>query len=79
MEIEIETENETEAKDKKYDEYEIKECAQTILKAEEIKADPEKMKLVSEFLNKQKSAIDSVVGGKKITSMKQLKEKANKA
>lgn len=78
MEIEIETENETEAKDKKYDEYEIKECAQTILKAEEIKADPEKMKLVTEFLNKQKSAIDSVVGGKKITNMKDLKAKANK-
>jgi hypothetical protein len=62
---------------KEYDEYEIKECAECLLKAEEIKADPEKMAKVQEYLANKKKSIDTALGTK-ITSMKQLKEKANK-
>lgn len=74
MEIEIETEE-----NEGPDEYEIKDWAETVMKAQEIKEDPEKMSLVQAHLEKKKSSIDSVVGAPKIKSMKQLKGIANKA
>jgi len=49
------------------DEWEIQCWADTLIKAEEIKADPEKMKLLKPYLEKKV---------KVITSVAQLREKA---
>lgn len=67
MEIKVHGEPVEEKKDKKYgkyDEYEIKDCARTIMKAEEIKADKEKMKYVKKCIEEKayaaKKAIKSI-------------------
>jgi hypothetical protein len=65
LEIEVEKEN-----DKEYDEYEIKNCADMVLKAEEVKADSKKWPLVQKELEKRKSALD------KLTGLDKMKAKA---
>lgn len=45
----------------KYEEYEIKDCARTIMKAEEIKADKEKMKYVAMCLKEKATAAKKAV------------------
>jgi hypothetical protein len=65
--IEIEFSKE---EDGKMDEYEIKMCAETLMKAEDIRSDPEKMKAVKEYLKKKKGKIDEIM------SIKELREKA---
>lgn len=52
--------------EKKPDEYEIKNWAEKILEAEEIKNDPEKMKLVAPYLEKKAKAINSVADLRKL-------------
>lgn len=68
------TEKEKEEKSKygKYDEYEIKECARTLVKAEEIKADKDKMKYVAMCLKEKKKALDRVP----INNLDDLKKRA---
>lgn len=44
----------------KYDKYEVEGWAETLMKAEEIKADSEKMKYVKQCLAKKKKAISSI-------------------
>lgn len=44
----------------KYDKYEIENCMDTLIRAEEIKQDPEKMKQVSKLMGKKKKAISSI-------------------
>lgn len=45
---------------KKYEDYEVKSWADTLMQAEEIKADPEKMKLLHPHLEKKSKAIKSL-------------------
>jgi hypothetical protein len=83
MSIEIEIKNagtgstiEVEKKEKEYGEYdkwEIESAARTILEAEAIKADKEKMKYVAECLKKQFEAMNKTVG-----SLSELKAIAKK-
>ena len=47
-------------KSKKVEDYEIENWADTLIRAEEIKNDPEKMKYVDKFLKKKKKAINSI-------------------
>ena len=56
-----------EKKSKKYEDYEIEGWADTLMRAEEIKADPEKMKMLQPHLKKKVKAY------KKITSLADLK------
>lgn len=62
--MEIEVEVSKEKKDKKeygkYEKYEVESWASTLMKAEEIKANPEKMKYVKMCLDKKKKAISSI-------------------
>jgi len=44
----------------KYEEYEIKDAVRTLMEAEEIKADKEKMKYVRMCIAKKKKAINSI-------------------
>lgn len=44
----------------KYSEYDIKDAVRTLLEAEEIKADKEKMKYVEMCIKKKKKAINSI-------------------
>lgn len=69
MEIEIETESKKEGKTP--DKYEIECWAKTLIEAEEIKLDAEKMKLVAPILKAKKAAITKLPIG----SMKDLKER----
>lgn len=62
-----------EKKDKGMDEWEIRECADTLIKAESIKADSKKMKEVSKELAKRKKAIEAVP----VKDLDELKERAN--
>lgn len=55
----------------KYDEYEIKDCARTIAKAEEIKQDKEKMKYVAMCLKEKKEAT-----ARAYTSVEDLRKRA---
>lgn len=54
--------------EEKYAEHHIAECAEILLEAEEIKKDSKLMEQIKEHLDNKK---------KKITSLSQLKEKAN--
>lgn len=51
----------------KYDEYAVKDAADTMMRAEEHKSDPKMMELVGKHLNKKKKHIH------KITSIKELR------
>ncbi len=55
---------------KKYEEYELKNCADKVLEVEEYKNDPKKWAAIQEVLAKKKSALDAV------TSLDGLKAKA---
>jgi len=70
LEIEVEA-----GEEKEYDEYEIKHCADTVLKAEEVKADPKKWPLVQEELKKRKAALESLTGLDKIKAKAKEKMK----
>jgi hypothetical protein len=54
--------------DKEYDEHKLKESAECLMEAEEIKKDPLLMQKIKEYLAKQE---------KKIKSLKDLKEVSN--
>lgn len=59
------------------DEYEIKCWADKIIEAEEIKSDPEKMKLVAPILQKKKAAVEKISG---LDALKaKIKDKENPA
>jgi len=63
MEVEVEMENEGKKEKKmygKYEEYEINNCVDTLMRAEEIKSDSEKMKYVKMAIDKKKKAIASI-------------------
>lgn len=53
----------------KYSDWAIRDCADTLIRAEEIRADPKKMKLVAKEIDKRKKALD------KITSIEDLKDR----
>lgn len=48
----------------------VEECAELLKKAEMIKADPEKMKAVKEYLSKEKKAITSIEQLREIARVK---------
>jgi hypothetical protein len=55
----------------KYDKWEIENCADTIIKAEEIKADAGKMKYIKPILEKKMAGVKKAIG-----SLAELKEVA---
>lgn len=61
---------EKEEKEEKYDAWEIKCWANTLMEAAEIQADPEKMKLVQPILDQKLTAVKSLA---------ELKDRARKA
>lgn len=74
MKIEIESESSENEKEKKYgdfDDWEIESAARTILEAEEIKKDKEKMKYVGQCLKAKGEAYSAA-----ITSLDDLKKLA---
>lgn len=74
----IEIEVEKEGSDKEPDEYEIKGWYDTLVKAEEIKADAKKMGLVAKHAAKMKKAAIEVakLTPKKITDLDSLRQAA---
>jgi hypothetical protein len=54
------SDSEKPAEKKKIDDYEVEAAAETLMKAEKIKADPELMKLVTAHLEKKKGHITSI-------------------
>lgn len=77
MEVKIHAEpvksEEKEKKYGKYDDWEIESAARTIIEAEEIKRDKEKMKAVGQCLKEKGEAYSSA-----ITSLDDLRKLANK-
>jgi len=69
--VEITVEKE-EGDEKGYDKYELESCVDTLLRAEEIKADAKKMAALKPHLMKKKKALEG------ITSLEGLKEVAKK-
>lgn len=67
MEMEV---KEVKKEDGKYDEWELKNCADKVLEVAEYKADPKKWAAIQGVLAKKKSALDA------ITSLDGLKAKA---
>jgi hypothetical protein len=78
MSVEIEVESEgLKSKPKKYgkyDEYEIENAMRTLMDAEKIKADKEKMKYVKQCMAEQKGHIESTIGS--MDDLKAAREKA---
>jgi phenolic acid decarboxylase len=68
--MKIEVMNESKDKNKKYEDYEIQNWADTLMKAEEIKNDSEKMSLIKPHLEKKMKAIKSIADLKKVASQK---------
>lgn len=60
------------------DKYEIESWTRTVLEAQEIMNDPEKMALVQKELGKKKVAIDKVVGDASVSAMDKLRAKKKK-
>ena len=58
----------------KFDRWEIENAVETIIKAEQIKLDKEKMKYVLPLLEKQKKALDNVASAAEVLYGKQDKE-----
>jgi len=75
IEIEVEKEDGEEKTKKygKYDDYEIENAARTLMEADEIKADKEKMKYVVECMKKKTDSMSGI-----ITSFADLKKIAYK-
>lgn len=64
MKVEIEASPMTEDKKKEYgkwDKWEIESCADCLIRAEEIKADPEKMKYVKQLIDQKYKGVKKVV------------------
>lgn len=79
MEIEIKTNGEATKmsdKKKKYDEWELKCKAQTLMDAEEIKADEELMAALAPYLEKKADAINSIADLRKRASKLALKNES---
>lgn len=62
---------------KEYDKYEIESAAETLMKAEEIKENPELYKCCQEHMSKKSGHLASAMG-KKPGSIEELKEIAKK-
>lgn len=60
----------------KYDEYEIKDAVRTLMEAEEIKADSEKMKYVKQCIEKKKKAINSIADIKAAYKEKSMEDES---
>lgn len=60
MEVEIEIEKNGKGKKKKIEEYEVDSACEALMRAEEIKGNPELMALVQKKLSKKKKAIKSI-------------------
>lgn len=58
----------------KFDRWEIENAVETIIRAEQIKLDKEKMKYVLPLLEKQKKALDNVSSAAEVLYGKQDKE-----
>lgn len=71
---EVEISVETKGKDKGPDKWEIENWTRTVIEAEEIKADPEKMKHVALELEKKKKALDKITP---VKNLAELRKKAN--
>ena len=71
MEVKVEVEKGEEKEYGKFDKWEIESAVRTICEAEEIKADPEKMKYVKPLLEKKVAGMKTV-----ISSIAGLREKA---
>ena len=71
MEVKVEVEKSEEKEYGKFDKWEIESAVRTICEAEEIKADPEKMKYVKPLLEKKVAGMKKVV-----SSIAGLREKA---
>jgi hypothetical protein len=69
--MEVKISAEPSKKNEKYSDYDVKHWADIIQQAEEIKADPEKMKLVSPMLHHK---VNSIKGLKKLASKKIMDE-----
>lgn len=76
MEVEVELEDKKGMKKEygKYDKYEVENWADTLMKAEEIKQDAEKMKYVKQCLAKKKTAINSIADLRAVAQEKAEKE-----
>lgn len=59
---------EVKEKKKKYEDYEIEEAVRTLMRAEEIKADPALMKCCMKEVSKKKKAISSIAQLKKMAN-----------
>lgn len=61
---------------KKMEEYEIKDCVETLMRAEEIKSDPKKMAAIQPYLNKKMKVIKSLADLKGVASerIKEIQE-----
>lgn len=60
-----------------YEDYEIENAADTILRAEEIKKDAKKMEYVKQCLEDKRDAVTNAIGP--VKTMKDLKARANQA
>ena len=74
MSEEITTEEKEKKEYGKFDRWEIESAVETIIKAEQIKLDKEKMKYVLPLLEKQKKALDNVASAAEVLYGKQDKE-----
>lgn len=74
MSEEITTEKTEKKEYGKFDRWEIENAVETIIKAEQIKLDKEKMKYVLPLLGKQKKALDNVASAAEVLYGKQDKE-----
>ena len=66
MEVLVDARSKKEGKEKKYDEWEIKDAVSTLKRAEEIKANKELMKLADAQIKKELKAIRSVADLRKL-------------
>ncbi len=69
----MEMEEGSEHEGKEYDKYEIESAANTLMKAEEIKADKELYKCCQDYMSKKTGHIQAAMG-KKPGSLKELKQ-----
>lgn len=69
---EIKTEPTVASESKEMKEWEIKHAAEILMEAEEIEADPVKMKAIKAYLEKSRGKMDSIL--KEVGSIDELKE-----
>lgn len=71
-----------EMKDKKvkgYDKWELESCVDTLIRAEEIKADSEKMAALKPMLAKRIKALEGISDIASIDDLKRVREEKNKS